>query len=748
MSKTDITFIIALIQDINTVRPLAFLAAREADANIRFIVSWRFARRDTTGLWLEEIRALAQQLAADVLICESVVDAYTALQNRRGILIAGVDSDIQSAHGDVAEIYAVAPPGFIKITLQHGLECVGFRQNKEHIMAHGRNVTFNADVICAWMPPSELTAMVPSQRAKLVVTGPQMLLTRPQVAPEHPRIAGGMICENLHSVRLSASGDHGQSFMGTFAQYCDLLAKAGGEVTLRPHPGGQYVIKNNISLPSNVVLNNLPIYKVNLSAYEYGISAPSTVILDMVLAGIPVGVWRDQAGVMDASMYDGLTPISELSDWIAFLRDVRLRREAILDRQDVFLDDIKIVRDPAEVYRRFARLLVSASATGAGDRLRRGAEGARRAHRRVLFFANSFIPTLQLSFVKPLKALIESGNLTASFAFEEDFRNNINRRTPTKDEISAWVTREFDLAMPDYIVACRYSGPGAEVIAQIAKERGIPLIYHIDDDLLNIPIELGARKQASHMHPSRTGAVRHLLSNADLVYCSTTPLKRRFREQGFRQPMRAGEIYCSGDVISPAELRPVTRIGYMGFDHVHDFAIVVPALVSLLERHAHLEFELFGSVPMPDVLSQFGERVRILPPVRVYEEFMAAFAERQWDIGIAPLADLPFNRVKANTKWVEYTAVGAAVVATAGTIYDGCGADGRAALVPDDGWLEALDSLVCDADSRYQQVVKAQAYLRNAFSVDVLRRQVLSMLDLADGHAAERGQNVMEPAFA
>ncbi|NKX45342.1 hypothetical protein [Roseicyclus persicicus] len=730
MRRSEVIFIISLLQDFNTVRPLAYLAARETEADISFLISWRFGDRDTTGTWRGEIEEAAQELSANVIECGNLSRAAMLLHGRRGALVAGVDSDIPGAHGDVYQIYSVAPSSLMKITLQHGLECVGFRQNREHVIAHGRNITFGGDVVCAWLPSSELSAMVASQRARLYVTGPQMLLSRPRVAADHPPVLGGMVCENLHSVRLRASGDHGQSFMATFAEYCRVLEAGGDGLTLRPHPGGQYVLKNGVPLPPNAVLNNLPIYKVNLPAYEYGISAPSTVVLDMVLAGLPVGVWRDSAGIMDASMYDGLTAISTLEDWMAFLRDVRLRRDAILERQRSFLDDIGIIRDPAEVYRRFARLLTAALARQAPEPLRTLSPSV-PTPRRVLFFANGAIPTLQLSFQKPLQPLVDAGRMRHFFAYEDEFLRQTKGKPASPDRVRAWVEDTFDKAVPDLVVACRYSGLGAEQIVQTCRDRGVPLVYHIDDDLLNLPRELGEKKYAFHMSPARTGAVRTFLAEADVVYCSTIPLRRRFREYGFRTAMTVGPIYCSGSVLVPAELRPVTRIGYMGFDHAHDFSIVVPALVQLMQAHPHLQFELFGSIPMPPELAAFGERVTAVPPVRVYAEFMDAFAARRWDIGIAPLADLPFNRVKANTKWVEYTAIGAAVVATAGTIYDGCGSDGCAVLVPDDGWFVALDRLVSDPALRFSQVQRAQARLTADYGTDRLRSQVLQVFSKA-----------------
>lgn len=360
MTRPRVAFVFDLVQDVTVLRPLAFLAARETEAEIRFLLSTKFAGRDPTGTWRRELADLARRVRAEVTTFEGPADTYMALQGGRGVILASSESDLPD-HAVVHEVLRAAPPGYLRVTLQHGLECVGFLQNRAHDLAHGRRVGFAADVICTWMPERRLSALVPSQRAKVLVTGPSFLLSRVERATDHPPTRGGLVCENLHSVRLRASGDHGRPFMETFRAFAALLAAAGEPVTLRPHPAGHYVLRENAVLPPNVLLNNLPLYRVDLGAYGYGISAPSTILLDMVLAGIPVGVWQDPEGGMDLSNYEGLTPVRGIEDWVGFLRDARLRPEAILERQRVWLEGLGMPLEPAEVYRRFARLLVNAT---------------------------------------------------------------------------------------------------------------------------------------------------------------------------------------------------------------------------------------------------------------------------------------------------------------------------------------------------------------------------------------------------
>jgi hypothetical protein len=350
-------FLFNLLQDVNILRGVVYLAARETIAPIVFLISQGFLKRDQQKIWQRELATVAADAKAKMYLYGSPEEARAVLEDGSGLIFAASESRLPN-HAETSDVFRAAPSGYLRVSLQHGLECVGFLQSREHVMSHGRNVSFEADVVCGWLESSSLTSLTASERAKLCVTGPSTLLQQP--ASDAGAETGGLVCENMHSVRLRASGDHKTSFMGTFFAFCAKMDERGETVTLRPHPGGRYVLKNNVSLPSNVQLNMLPMYKLDLSQYRFGISAPSSVVLDMVLAGIPVGLWRDPDGVMDAGNYRGLTEISSLGDWLAFERDVRLRPEMILDRQEAFLRSLGMPLDPADVYRRFARFIVAA----------------------------------------------------------------------------------------------------------------------------------------------------------------------------------------------------------------------------------------------------------------------------------------------------------------------------------------------------------------------------------------------------
>ena len=357
--------------------------------------------------------------------------------------------------------------------------------------------------------------------------------------------------------------------------------------------------------------------------------------------------------------------------------------------------------------------------------------GKSRSRTRLLFVANALIPTLQLSFLKPLAALIDAGDIAVELLSEQQLKECFGN-DPRSAAASAWLGDRFKRFRPTTLIFCRYSGPGAEHLMALAGATGIPTVFHIDDDLLNVPREIGQKKFEFHNHPARQATVRHLLANADLVYCSTEALRRRFLSYGYDRRYYVGNIYCAGTVMGEPVAGNATRIGYMGFDHAHDFELVLPALIEVMRLCPEVVFELFGAIPKPPMLDEFANRVVLIPPVPNYGEFMAKLASRRWAVGICPLAKTIFNEVKANTKWVEYTSVGAAAIASRDTVYNDCCGDGRGWLVDTKAeWREALLALISDETLRLAQIRSAQATLREDYSVSGLRDQVLQVLAIA-----------------
>ena len=307
---------------------------------------------------------------------------------------------------------------------------------------------FAADIVCGWYDPERLVSMAASQRAKLVVTGPTALLQQMPRRANASRVTQGIVCENLHSVRLNVAGDFKSEFVDVFGDYCEMLAQERGSVVLRPHPGGQYVLKNNVPLPGNAAIDNAPMYRLDLGRFAYGISAPSSVLIDMLLAEIPTAVWRDRDGGMDTSTYDGITSVCTPREWLDFAREATDDPQPFLAMQRGFLKSLGMPLDPAEVYSRFAEIFRAVRRSS-------GAVSRGTVERdRILFVANSNVPTLQLSFEKPLAPLVARGEIVTELLTEQMILADPARaREPAAQrEFVRQQVAQFD---PALVVFCR-----------------------------------------------------------------------------------------------------------------------------------------------------------------------------------------------------------------------------------------------------------------------------------------------------
>lgn len=352
-----------------------------------------------------------------------------------------------------------------------------------------------------------------------------------------------------------------------------------------------------------------------------------------------------------------------------------------------------------------------------------------RARLRVLFVANALIPTLTLSYLRPLGHSFENGDIAAEVLSEKQIKAVFGKNVHSRGA-SLWLARRFARFAPDVVVFCRYSGPLVEQMIRLARHHQASTFLQLDDDLLHVPVEFGAAKYAFHNAPERLFSLRYLLKHVDRVYFSNDALKERYASEDIGGACEVARVFAASEVLRPPVSAAEVKIGYMGIDHARDLELVTPALVRILKNNPEVSFELFGPMQMPGVLADFGPRARSIAAVHGYDAFLDRFASLEWAIGICPLQNTPFNQVKSDLKWVEYTAVGAAVVASAGLMYEACCAGGCGLLaVDDESWEGALQQLIDDPGLRLSMVAKAQERLRSERSLAALRLQLQEMFE-------------------
>jgi processive 1,2-diacylglycerol beta-glucosyltransferase len=197
-------------------------------------------------------------------------------------------------------------------------------------------------------------------------------------------------------------------------------------------------------------------------------------------------------------------------------------------------------------------------------------------------------------------------------------------------------------------------------LVERARLEGKPVIYEIDDLLLELPDEHPDRS-IGYYTPGLFSMLRAIIE-ADLV-TTTTPALRAYLEPFnpniivLPNCLDEGIWTMSRQAAKPGDT-PVV-IGYMGSDtHAPDLETITPVLQRILARYGdRICLRFWGGEPPAGMREQRQvEWIKI--EATTYVEFARFFQQQECDIFIAPLKDSLFNRCKSAIKYLEYSALG------------------------------------------------------------------------------------------
>ena len=358
-------FVFNLLQDVNILRPLIYLASDNLAIEPSILVTKSFVKRDKDKIWVKELQCFVNEVGGAITYLSSSYETWKLLnQSAGGFIISASESNL-AGHKDTHEIFKLAPPKVVTITIQHGFECVGFLMNKNHQKRYGSSVSFAADYILGWTPQNLQRNLRPLQYSRYQSLGPTAWIKQTKKRNLNPVMdlsitpKMGIVCENLHSVRFAGKSNV-NLFMQQFFKLAEYLDSKGKKIALRPHPGGQYTVKNNLNLPKNVVIVNQPSYKVNWEAYEFGISAPSSVLFDLINSNVPVIVWQDQQQVIDTTQLAFLPVAQSAEDMIAFANSPQRIASSSTNQQlkAIFRDKKEISDNYTKLLQKFILLVI------------------------------------------------------------------------------------------------------------------------------------------------------------------------------------------------------------------------------------------------------------------------------------------------------------------------------------------------------------------------------------------------------
>jgi glycosyltransferase involved in cell wall biosynthesis len=346
--------------------------------------------------------------------------------------------------------------------------------------------------------------------------------------------------------------------------------------------------------------------------------------------------------------------------------------------------------------------------------------------------------TQQITFTTPLEAWRRAGVVRIKLI---DERALSRLGEAGAQEVREALAAEMASFRPTALIMSRYAGPEYPILFELAREAGIPVICHLDDDLFEVPITLGVELYLRYRHPQRVHALYRIAEAADLVYVSTPELGRRVQQRLKPKRLMVAGIYvgaeAKGTPAPAADADGRINIGYMASaGHAFDLELAAPAIRQVTRRFPQVRFHLFGSICRAPVAEELGsDVVRHRRVEGAYEDFRKTMSGLGWQIGLAPLRDHPFNGCKAPTKWLEYADAGFPTLASDHPVYRPLAAEGALALCGDANWEQALTDLVLDPERRLRLAQRALDVVRRDYTWSRVEQQMIDLLAVLSPHA-------------
>lgn len=242
--------------------------------------------------------------------------------------------------------------------------------------------------------------------------------------------------------------------------------------------------------------------------------------------------------------------------------------------------------------------------------------------------------------LEPLLQLQRDSKVDLSVFFEQESSDGDLRRAVRKSDV---------------LVSFRTCSRRSLRLLLHAKKLGVAIVWASDDDLLELTSDnpVGARFESK----KRQSTIRQCMSVVDSIWLYSEAMEEKYSSlkiPTFLSKVPPPKVQFSAEECTDEPF----KIGHIGdFTHVEETKILLETISHLEKLASNIEwsFEFVGHTP----LSLIGHpRVKSVPYVDGVENFHRWLSESGWSVGVAPLRDTPFNRMKTDNKFRTFASFG------------------------------------------------------------------------------------------
>ncbi|MFW2439057.1 MAG: glycosyltransferase family 4 protein [Arenicellales bacterium] len=299
--------------------------------------------------------------------------------------------------------------------------------------------------------------------------------------------------------------------------------------------------------------------------------------------------------------------------------------------------------------------------------------------------------------------------------------------------------------------------PHTSAVLAYARAKGLVAIYDTDDLLYTDEANnhlagfLREKNQDRNNNLDMYRGYQEMMQRCDVVLVSTNYLKER--AERFHSDVRLVKNGLSKWFEKKADIviahqhindnRKVT-IAYLSGSKHHDidFKIVEEVLLKLLDEVPQAHLLIVGKINYSDLFHNYGDRFHYIPFMK-YEEYWRVFEDI--DINIAPLnMDDAFVQARSEIKYMEAGVFGVPTIASPTQTYcEAIDNEVTGLLVKNDGWYNALQSLLLDGEKRTRLGEAARADVLENYSHDVRALQWDNMIsEIIESYSGVAGENM------
>lgn len=259
-----------------------------------------------------------------------------------------------------------------------------------------------------------------------------------------------------------------------------------------------------------------------------------------------------------------------------------------------------------------------------------------------------------------------------------------------------------------------------------AQRLGKPVLIDVDDWILDLPL---VAPDAALVTRSCRETIRLAFRAATAVTVSTQVIADRCASFGAVAHVLPNAVDCLQFTQEPrSSEHGVLTIAFCGsISHRDDISLITPALRALLLAANPRVKVVSVGCHLPQLQGLQGY-IHYAPVAAT--EYPRLLSQLRVDVGLAPLYDNAFTRAKSDIKYLEYSATGAATLASPVAPYTESMRAERGIIVDEntpEAWSLAIQRMVDEVDLRRTIAANAYAWVLNERSATALANRWYSL---------------------